>query len=232
MLSYELSKVQCVEGTNLSEEGYFCLQLILSNTHQRCIYFTSEVAQTYWLESILRQQGYFNKRIHQYVPMKKLGEGSFGRVILAEHQNSKAHVAIKIINKAKIESAFKENGQEFIELELSQRMSKLNCDNLVKVFETFEDEENYCIVTELLQAGDLFKYVCQQPDQPLTEDHAKNVIKQVATGLKKLYDRNIIHRDIKMENIFVSDMSTDATFKLGDLGSAHELTCASDKTGF
>ncbi len=83
---------------------------------------------------------------------------------MAEHQNSGAHVAIKIINKEKIESAFKANGQKFIELELSQRMSKLNCDNLVKVFETFEDSENYCIVTELLQAGDLFKYVCQQSD--------------------------------------------------------------------
>ncbi len=153
-------------------------------------------------------------------------------MILAEHQNSKAHVAIKIINKAKIAQAFEANGQDFIELELSQRLSKLNCDNLVMVFETFEDEDNYCIVSELLQAGDLFKYVCQQPDQPLTEEHAKNVIKQVATGLKQLHDRNIIHRDIKMENIFVSDMTTDATFKLGDLGSAHELESASDKTGF
>ena len=102
MISYEMSKVQCVEGTNLSEEGYFCLQLILSNTHQRCIYFTSEVAQTFWHEKILKQQGYFSKRILQYLPIKKLGEGSFGRVILAEHQNSGAHVAIKIINKEKI----------------------------------------------------------------------------------------------------------------------------------
>ena len=85
-------------------------------------------------------------------------------MILAEHQNSKAHVAIKIISKEKIAQAFEANGQDFIELELSQRLSKLNCDNLVMVFETFEDEENYCIVTELLEAGDLFKYVCQQPD--------------------------------------------------------------------
>ena len=112
-------------------------------------------------------------------------------------------------------------------------MSKLNCDNLVKVYETFIDEENYCIVTELLQGGDLFKYVCQQPDQPLTEEHASNVIKQVATGLKQLHDRNIIHRDIKMENIFVTNTSpSTAIFKLGDLGSAHELSDASDKAGF
>ena len=44
LLSYTLNKIQCVKSTNLREDEFYCLQLILSKTHQRCIYFTSEAA--------------------------------------------------------------------------------------------------------------------------------------------------------------------------------------------
>ena len=232
LLSYTLNKIQCVKSTNLREDEFYCLQLILSKTHQRCIYFTSEAAQEYWHTNILQEQGFLNTRISQYEPIKKLGQGSFGRVILAKHQFSGAEVAIKFIAKSEINKAFKANGQDFIELELSEKLTKLDCDNLLRTFETFEDKDNFVIVTEYVKAGDLFKYVCKQPDQPLTEEHAKNALKQIATGLKQLHARNVIHRDIKMENILASDFTDKATFKLADFGSAHQLVDETDKADF
>jgi len=110
LISYNLNKLQCVKSTNLREDGFFCLQLVLSQTHQRCIYFTSEEAQDYWHTNILREQGFLNNRISQYEPVKKLGQGSFGRVILAKHQFSGAEVAIKFIGKSEISKTLKANG--------------------------------------------------------------------------------------------------------------------------
>ena len=51
----------------------------------------------HWHEEILTAQGFFNKRIDQYEPLGKLGEGSFGVVILSQHKNSQVKVAVKVI---------------------------------------------------------------------------------------------------------------------------------------
>jgi len=83
-----------------------------------------------------------------------------------------------------------------------------------------------------MQAGDLFKYICKQPDQPLDEDHAKSVLKQLASGLKVLHDKHIVHRDIKIENVLVSSFARNSTFKLADFGSAAQLASANDTVNF
>ena len=54
----------------------------------------------------------------------------------------------------------------------------------------------------------------------------------MALGLKGLHERNIIHRDIKIENIFMSDLSVGSKVRLGDLGSAVQLPSADAKTKF
>ena len=46
---------------------------------------------------------------------------------------------------------------------------KSNSENILRTLETFEDHEHHYIVTEYMSAGDLFKYICKQPDQPLDE---------------------------------------------------------------
>lgn len=152
--------------------------------------------------------------------------------MLAEHKNSGINVAVKIISKAKIEKTFSKNGIEFMESELCEKLTQENCENLLRTLETFEDNEYYYIVTEFMQAGDLFKYICKQPDQPLDEEHAKSVIKQIATGLSVLHSKHIVHRDIKIENILVTSFSRNSTFKLADFGSATQFASASDKADF
>ena len=63
----------------------------------------------YWHEEILTAQGFFNKRIDQYEPLGKLGEGSFGVVILSQHKNSQVKVAVKVIQKTKIDKVYMKN---------------------------------------------------------------------------------------------------------------------------
>ena len=68
----------------------------------------------------------------------------------------------------------------------------------------------YYIVTEFMPVGDLLKYIQVQELQPLDEVHVKFIIRQVAQGVKALHYRLIIHRDIKCENILMTDNSRSA----------------------
>ena len=225
ILSYALDKVQCVAGPQ--EGDQWQLKLITSATQQRSIYFESFEAQQYWFELILTTQGFYEERINSYRVVKKLGEGAFGTVMLAEHKISSMKVAVKYIRKAHIKKTYADCSQHFAEIELSKLLQNHQSNNLIHTIEAFEDDEYYYIINDFMQAGDLFNYICEQQDQPLQEEHAKQIIKEVATGLRALHSLNIVHRDIKIDNVLVSSIKRNqASFKLGDFGSAVKLSSA------
>ena len=68
--------------------------------------------------------------------------------------------------------------------------------------------------------------------QPLDEEHVKFIIRQVAQGVKALHSRLIIHRDIKCENIMMTDSTRSAQVRIADLGSAKQLRSPHDTATF
>ena len=106
------------------------------------------------------------------------------------------------------------------------------CPNLVEVIETFEDETHYYIVTKLYPEGDLLKYLIKNKQRPLTEQNVKKIMLKVAIGVQGLHNRNILHRDLKLENILVTDLTEDTGVRIADMGSAIRLDSATGKTTF
>ena len=100
------------------------------------------------------------------------------------------------------------------------------------MYECFEDDEFYYLVTPYMTGGDLFRYITKQPDQPLQERNVKRIIKQVLVGLKGLHSRNIIHRDIKIDNILMESLSEDAEVYIADVGSAAKLSSPEESCTF
>ena len=98
--------------------------------------------------------------------------------------------------------------------------------------DSYEDACNHYIVTKFMPAGDLLNYLQKQPVQPLTEVHAKKIIRQVLEALEDLHERRIVHRDIKVENILMSDLSESARVRIADFGSSIKLGSAEEKTSF
>ena len=107
----------------------------------------------------------------------------------------------------------------------------MNCNKMIKFIESFEDEESYYIVTQFMPAGDLYEYI-RKKNRPLDEGHAKLIIRQVAQGIQALHSRLIIHRDIKCENILVTDYSRETAVRIADFGSAVKLLSAEDTANF
>lgn len=104
---------------------------------------------------------------------KLLGRGAFGKVSLGMHKATNQLIAMKSINK------------EFLEEERSRRkvakevaiLKKLQHKNIMNLYETFETEKHYLLVTELCAGGDLLSYVRRR--RKLTEDYAKFFFKQL-----------------------------------------------------
>ena len=73
----------------------FALSIVSSSTKKRFVYFETMAAVEYWHKKILSAQGFLENRIVQYEPLSKLGSGSFGTVVLSQHNYSGVKVAIK-----------------------------------------------------------------------------------------------------------------------------------------
>ncbi len=71
---------------------------------------------------------------------------------------------------------------------------------------------------ELCAGEHLGKFLEKQPGKHLTESHAQTVIRQLLSAVTHMHSRGICHRDIKLQNILMEDMSRDAQIKLIDYG--------------
>ena len=89
--------------------------------------------------------------------------------------------------------------------------------NIIKLMDVFESHAHYYIVLEYMQGSDLFEYM-QKRAFNVSENRVKTITKQIAEGLIYLHNYGIMHRDLKLENIMMSDTSDTATIKLVDFG--------------
>lgn len=152
---------------------------------------------------------------------KTLGAGSFGLVRYARDNNTGENVAIKII----IKKALKGNAQLVIdELELLQ---ELHHPHIVGFRDWFESRDKFYIVTQLATGGELFDRIVQQGR--FTEHDALIVILQMLEAISYLHDNNIVHRDVKPENVLYLDELQDSNIVLADFGIAKRLQGPDDK---
>lgn len=140
---------------------------------------------------------------------KMLGKGAFGKVSLGMHKLSRKLVAIKSINKEYL-SEEKQKNKVMHEVGILLRMRH---PSVVKLFETFETGRHILLVMELCAGGDLLNYVRKR--RKLDEDCAKVIFKQIIEGLGYIHSKNILHRDIKLDNILLDGKGK---VKIADFG--------------
>ena len=97
--------------------------------------------------------------------------------------------------------------------------------NIVRLIERFNLGGQTFLVTMLAGGGDLVKYCKQQPDPNLwmSESRAQHIVYQIAKGLQAIHKKRIVHRDIKLMNIFCCDSTDFPKIKIGDFGLAIKL---------
>ena len=153
----------------------------------------------------------------KYIIIKELGKGGFGKVnqVLSELDNK--YYAIK-------EIPIKEASQEQIKNSQNEIyiLSKFNCNNIVKYYDSSIDENNIYILMEFCDGENLRNLINknQENNTLIQENIIINIIKQICIGIKEIHNKKIIHRDLKPENIF---LNKNMNIKIGDFGISKQL---------
>eukprot|EP00047_Mylnosiga_fluctuans_P010422 m.16163 g.16163 ORF g.16163 m.16163 type:complete len:726 (-) comp3113_c0_seq1:2288-4465(-) len=144
----------------------------------------------------------------------KLGEGAFASVRLARHMITEEKVAIKVFDKRLIKD-------EYVLKNLYREatiLARLHHPNIIKLLETFETDQFYCIVTERAKM-DLLTHLCSRG--VYTEQLARRYVRQLISAIDHLHRQGIVHRDLKMENLMLDN---DMNLKLIDFGLSNDMT--------
>lgn len=154
---------------------------------------------------------------HQYEVLEFLGKGTFGQVVKAWKKGTNEIVAIKILKK---HPSYARQGQ--IEISILSELSSQNAEefNFVRAFECFSHKNHTCLVFEMLEQN-LYDYLKQNKFSPLPLYNIRAVLQQVLTALLKLKQMELIHADLKPENIMLVDPQHQPfRVKVIDFGSA------------
>lgn len=149
----------------------------------------------------------------QYSIKQELGSGAYGRVVFAVHNLTHQVRAIKIINKFSIKN-------ETIRSKLMNEVTILkNLDhpNIIKIYEFYEDEFNLYLVLDMCTGGELLDAILKKGS--LNEQLAAEYMRQILSTVVYLHSQNIIHRDLKLENMLL-ETPQDNNIKIIDFGAS------------
>ncbi|XP_037091148.1 probable serine/threonine-protein kinase SIK1B [Pollicipes pollicipes] len=158
------------------------------------------------------------KRVGFYRFYGDLGTGNFSQVKLGVHQLTNERVAVKILSKAKLD----QKTQRMLAREIAN-MDKVHHPNIIRLYEVLETLSKIHLVMEHAPGGELFHKITTEGR--LSERRARPLVAQLVSAVQHMHLNNMIHRDIKAENVF---FSRPDVVKLGDFGFS-TLVCEPDQ---
>ena len=147
-----------------------------------------------------------------YEVLEKIGTGGFSTVARAREKATGRDVAIKVVDKSKYAPTDRSFDREV------EVLSEIRHVNVVELYATYVTDRNVFMICELVQGGELLERVSRVGS--FAEDEARSVITQVLHAVAHMHARDIVHRDLKLENILLSDDGDRPTVKLIDFGLA------------
>jgi len=167
----------------------------------------------------------FSNWRNKYEPISLLGNGNFGKVRLVRDKSLRdLKFAIKTITKDDLPL-------DYFSLILNEvdNLAKLDHPNVVKYYETYEDEKYIHFVMEYLQGDDLFQLISSEKSDNFTEKDMAEIINCILMALSYIHKEGVIHRDIKPENLIFSKKGKNDSLKIIDFGLSEKISTKSRK---
>nr|XP_009677830.1 PREDICTED: serine/threonine-protein kinase SIK1 [Struthio camelus australis] len=147
-------------------------------------------------------------RVGFYDIERTLGKGNFAVVKLARHRVTKTRVAIKIIDKTRLDPSNLEKIYREVQI-----MKLLNHPNIIKLYQVMETKDMLYIVTEFAKNGEMFDHLTSNGH--LSENEARKKFWQILSAVEYCHSHHIVHRDLKTENLL---LDANMNIKLADFG--------------
>ena len=152
-----------------------------------------------------------------YKILEKIGSGSFGKVYRVNHIHSNQFRAMKVISKETLQ--YQDDDKKFLkEIEV---LSKIDHPNILKVFEYYQDNKSYYVITELCKGGELYEQIYEL--NHFSEKEAAIIMEQLLSAVMYIHSKGIVHRDLKPENILLENNKEKKNFyiKIIDFGTSN-----------
>ena len=148
----------------------------------------------------------YSKKIGDYILFDQIGMGTFSKVSRAFHLITQQTVAVKILDKEKIEDEI-DIERIIREIEI---LKNIHHPNIAQMYETYSTIHNFYLMLEYVSGGDLFDYITS--NNFLSEKKSCYFFRQIISVLEYLIELGISHRDIKPENILLNEEYTQIKF--------------------
>ena len=164
-----------------------------------------------------------------------LGQGGFGEVRIGTHRATSETVALKFAAKKEIRNMddILRSNQEF------QTLMSLKHSNVIRLLSRVEHVKYVILAFELMEGGDMHRFLTARggpgrrvEDVALTNAEAKMVMRQLFSAVNYAHMNLVVHRDLKLENVFLAQKGALNTVKVGDFGLCDLFTHSSEKKKF
>ena len=146
--------------------------------------------------------------IKDYILYKKIGKGSYGEVFLTQKENDPKTYATKKIDITKFST---KDAYKYLNNEI-EIMKQLDHENIIKLYEFLKFGHNIYLVMDYINGGSLSDFLSKyklKTGKPFPQKAIQHFVKQIVQALIHIHSKNIIHRDIKLDNILVNFPSKD-----------------------
>ena len=155
--------------------------------------------------------------VAEYTVAEVLGRGRFSQVRRCTQRNGRS-VAVKMMDLTDPELGTNLQEAEREVIAEVKILSGLDHVGVVRLMETIKWENKYYLVMEGLTGGDLFDRI--ERLGPYSEDDAAPLLLQVSNAISFLHERQVVHRDLKPDNLVFVDSERESAIKLIDFGYA------------
>ncbi|XP_042427436.1 serine/threonine-protein kinase ATG1c-like isoform X1 [Zingiber officinale] len=157
-----------------------------------------------------------NRVVGDYIIGQQIGAGAFSTVWRARHRVRGTEVAVKEIVMDRLSKKLQENLLSEVSI-----LRRINHPNIIALYDFIQTSGRIYLVLEYCKDGDLSVYIQNHGRVP--EIIAKHFMQQLASGLQVLRDNNVIHRDLKPQNLLLSTHGGNFVLKIADFGFARSL---------
>ncbi|XP_026414314.1 serine/threonine-protein kinase ATG1c-like isoform X2 [Papaver somniferum] len=154
--------------------------------------------------------------VGDYIVGKQIGSGSFSFVWHGRHRVHGQEVAIKEIIMDRLSKKLQESLVSEIVI-----LKNINHPNIIRLHDIIEVQGRIHLILEYCKGGDLSMHILRKGK--VAEATAKHFMQQLAAGLQILRQNNVIHRDLKPQNLLLTTNDDQAVLKIADFGFARSL---------